>query len=548
MKINNLQRNILIYTFFILSVIALAVFPTSHSKYIKEDDRALVYSANIYNLYAGEFDNRITLIPEKSTKTDAYLEYMFRHSDVANDATRDVYELIVTPSTCEIDLNNVTPISKFNKDTNKFTFNPARDYKGEEYIIVGMTCKIEDMKIDDENLQVKVKIKEQITTNNYTEPSFDYIDLVYNDTLTKYNETVDPVVPSITIPEKKEDGTEEDIYAKFIKWITTYAKSTNYESEIMAYVNAFVTEDNVKDIPFPLLGISSNHDDENLTYTFAITENLVGYARTYTESLHSHPTLMYFTTRDEDTLEFAFDYYLKNYFYKDQEENYQKVLKYANDNGGINEIVNNNKKVLGFKFVDELDELLISNNILNYVDFAVQDNWFNINFADKETMTGNYRTGLSNLSKPLTGQALISAIFNVNNSYIKNNSVDAPSDSDKKSFVDYFAIDDVAKNGYYILLKISSDVELNPDNKFNKVEEQVYTVPVSETDDKFKLSFANTTDELLDITISYTNKQDIEEAISFLDTYFGTTSTVLIPEPVDGIITVEYQITKNIAR
>lgn len=542
MKINNLQRNILIYTFFILSVIALAVFPTSHSKYIKEDDRALVYSADIYNLYAGEFDNRITLIPEKSTKTDAYLEYMFRHSDVAKDATKDVYELIVTPSTCEIDLNNVTPISKFNKDTNKFTFNPARDYKGDEYIIVGMTCKIEDMKIDDENLQVKVKIKEQITTNNYTEPSFDYIDLVYNDTLTKYNETVDPVVPSITIPEKKEDGTEEDIYAKFIKWITTYAKSTNYESEIMAYVNAFVTEDNVKDIPFPLLGISSNHDEENLTYTFAITENLVGYARTYTESLHSHPTLMYFTTRDEDTLEFAFDYYLKNYFYKDEEDNYNKVKNYVVNQGGIKEIVINGKAVPGFKFVDELDELLISNNILSYVDFEIHDNWFDISFGTETTMSSNYSAGLSSLNFAISTATRRKLLLDLYDSYTKNNSKAAPNDEDKKSFTDYFAVADT-ENNYYVLTKISSDVEANPLNAYNRVEFNTYKVP-----NDFKLGFVNTTDELLDITISYTNRQDIEEAISFLDTYFGTTSTVLIPEPVDGVITVEYQITKNIAR
>ena len=70
MKINKLQRNILIYTFFILSTIFFALFPTSNSKYIKENDRALIYSANIYNLYAGEFDNRITLITCEKDKRE----------------------------------------------------------------------------------------------------------------------------------------------------------------------------------------------------------------------------------------------------------------------------------------------------------------------------------------------------------------------------------------------------------------------------------------------------------------------------------------------
>lgn len=544
MKINKLQRNILIYTFFILSVIALAVFPSSNSKYIKEDDKALIYSANIYNLYAGEFDNRITLIPEKSTDTEAYLEYMFRHSNVALDATNDIYELVLEPNTCVIDLENVTHISRFNKDTNKFTFYPNVDYRNEGYIIVGMKCSIEDMKIDEENIQAKVSIKEQIVANGLVEQQFDYIDLVYNDTIENYNNTVDPVLPSITIPEKKEDGTDEDVYAKFIKWITTYAKSTSYESEILSYVNAFVTRENVKNIPFPLLGISSSHDEENLTYTFTIAENLIGYARTYLESMHSHPTLMFFTTRDEDTLEFAFDYYLKNYFYKNDLVNYQKVLDYANARGGIKAIVLEGANIPGFTFVDELDELLIWNNILNYINLEVQGNWVNLDFGPMATMYNTFKTAVDSLDVAISTDAkrVVIGVSPLYYSYTKNNTRDIPNDEDKISFTDYFAVNDT-ENGYYLIFKVSSDVELNPNNKFNKIEVGTYVAPTG-----FNLEFVNTSDEILTIKMSYTNKQDIEEAINYFDTYFNTTSTVEIPEAVDGVISVEYQITKNIAR
>ena len=47
---------------------------------------------------------------------------------------------------------NVTYLSRFDKNTNKFTFYPSIDYRTEGYIIVGMRCNIEDMKIDEKNI------------------------------------------------------------------------------------------------------------------------------------------------------------------------------------------------------------------------------------------------------------------------------------------------------------------------------------------------------------------------------------------------------------
>ena len=159
-------------------------------------------------------------------------------------------------------------------------------------------------------------------------------------------------------------------------------------------------------------------------------------------------------------------------------------------------------------------------------------------------MYNNFKAAINSLDVAISTDAkkVIIGVSPLYYSYTKNNTKDAPNDEDKKSFTDYFAVNDI-ENGYYLIFKMSSDVELNSDNKFNKIEVGTYVAPTD-----FNLEFVNTTEEILTVKMSYTSKQDIEEAINYFDNYFNTTSAVEIPEAVDGVYSVEYQINKVVAK
>lgn len=524
MKLNKKQIKIMLYTIISIFTVALMVYPTTNSRYIKEGD-SLEYSADLYSLYAGYFENSIDIVPSLSTPNEAYFRFMFGHNKATSEVEKDSYQ-IVLPSGCELDHTTTSPYSRFD-GVDKFNYIPSVDYVNDYYTILGMTCNAEQIKNENEDLVVDVPIIEQVTINGVAGVAFKFIDLNFKQSYEEYIKSLNPVSSVIEINKYDEAGKEVDIYEEFMKWIKNYAKLSIYNTDILKYAE-LVTKENVTEIPFPLKGITSSL--ENDIYKFSIEENFIGYVRTHSHHSSTLGTYMYFEYQDKesDLINDTFDYYLATYVFESEEDpNYIKIKEYVSnmtDGVGFRAILNG-EAVPGFKYFEEEGKVLMYSRVLDFAGININDYFTKIEYGSALQMNQKYQESLDVFNKVhdiLSEEAItyLKTYTKLRNSVLTNNdTVGYTGYNDPKiSFTDYHLYYDKVK-GQYIFFRVSSDVQENAETNYNLITFDTYTAS-----ENHKIIFQNKIENdknMLVMQIRDEQVERVEETMEFLKGYFG---------------------------
>ncbi len=552
METKKKQIKTMVITICILFLISISIYPSTNSRYIKEGD-ALEYSADLYSLYAGYFENSIDIVPSLSTPTEAYFRFIFGHNKATSEVEKDSYQIVI-PSGCKLDHTTTSPYSRFD-GVDKFNYIPSVDYVNDYYTILGMTCNVEQIKNENEDLIVNVPIIEQVTINGVVGVPFKFIDLNLKKSYQEYIDTVNPVPSVIEIDKFDKDGKEIDIYEEFMKWIKNYAKLSIYNTDILKYTE-LVTKENVTETPFPLKGISSSF--ENDTYTFSIEENFIGYVRTHSHHSSVLGTYMYFTYQDKesDLINDTFNHYLTAYVYEGEEDpNYIKIKEYISnmtDKVGFKAILNG-EVVPGFKYFEEEGKVLMYSRVLDFAGININDYTTKIEYETALLMNQKYQESLEVFNKihdilSEEGVTYLKTYTKLRNSVLTNNDTKGYTgyNDPKISFTDYHLYYDKVK-GQYIFFRVSSDVQENAETNYNLITFDTYTASESH-----KIVFQNKVENdknMLVMQIRDEQAELVEETMEFLKEYFGVDIEFTTGEK-DGLFiatgTIEKGIISNI--
>lgn len=549
METRKKQIKTMIVTIFALLLISVMVAPETNGRYIKEGD-ALAYRADLYSLYAGYFENSIDVIPSLSTPSDIYFEFLFGHNKATSEVDSDKYQVSI-PEGCTLDLENIRPSTRFD-GVDTFTFIPKLDYVNDYYTIVGMSCPVDAIKDDEDNLKVDVTIVEQATINGVTGTTFKFIDLNYQDTLENYLNTINPVPPVIDIPEIDKDGVEVDIYEEFMKWITNYATLSPYKTDILSYAE-LVTRENILNDPFPLRGITRTLTDG--VYTFVMDDSFIGYARTHSHHTSSLGTYMYFTFEDKesDAINDAFLYYLETYVYDSSEaEEYLKIKDFVlnmTDQVGFKTLLSGGS-IPGFRYFPEDDKVLMYSRVLDFIGININNYFVKINYGTALEMNRSYQeslTAFNTLHDILSNDGLdyVSKSFTrLKNSVFTNNDTENYQGyhDPKISFTDYHVYYDTEK-GHYVFFRVSSDVGENIDTNYNLITFDTYKANADH-----KIVFQNKEEDGKNVLVMQIKDADnarVEETMEFLKEYFGEDITFTTAEK-DGQFIATAKIEKKI--
>lgn len=541
-KLKKVSRvKILVFTLMLFGATILASYPKSYPKYV--DSGSLVYKVNFYSLFKG--DSYITeIIKEDSTDTLAHYRFTFNRNDVVKDNTLDKY-IITLPATCYYAPNGIKASDGGKVLDNTVSYTSTA--KGANNM-VEFYCNI-TFNENDIMSRVTVLLEEKVKT----EDTFLYKRFISPEmTKAQYYELIEYVPDSerpiedfmkLIVPDTETVEKTNELYEN---WINKFAYKYSAdiapleEKTIINYVNNYCDKTNVTNCN--VAGITYEHVDGN--HVFTIDNSFVGYARTYNEKVLFDARILYFTSKDEVLMNKALTYYLSNYY---EVDNKDEILAYITRNGGISALLNNT--IPGIMIVEDTDtfiSLKLSNNILGYLLPVDPEKPFKIpfnletlmekDFFDSGNINRYYGDIVSSSAEDLIKNGPDWEMYY--NSATKNNTSE-----EAKSFKDYFVLYD-PENKYYLLINIYSDVDENPDNKYNVITFTPLRVP----DENFIITF-NNTDTTLDITITYSNKDTVKEVIDYLDVYFNTSTSIdlstLVPDENNNI-TVNYSVDKNI--
>lgn len=544
MKMNKNMRYVIWSIFVFLSIISLHAYPSSHSKYIDRDDEALAYNANLSKLY-NSTPLGIYTTP-RSTYQVAYLSFSIPRNSVVTEKMQDVYEIIV-PSVCT--LNDIT--SSGVRNGNKVTFQSVNT----STIDVTLRCDVNKISATENGKAVfrvpTIEIREQIGEDKldfrYMEGSFV---LTQEEYFRRYPKPDPTVIMTDTKLIMSKDVTDK--YSTFTTWITNYANKYGYSTEVLKYIkNKYPDEASILNMSLTLPGFRATYDETSKQYTYEIRENFVGYARTASSSSRA-PEFMYFSTEDEGELQKAFELYLKNYATEDAM--YQLILDYVKsfDSKGISYVVlpksdGTYQTINGMIYNPETKQLRILNNIKDYA-YLLTGTPIRISFLYYPLMHPVFYDNISTVYGDIVSKTAENALKNNYDIYLSvtKNGYQTLDQSDviiPKSFRDYFIQYDKEFN-YYLLVDVKSLAG-------NADEEQCNYVILDKLlfQDDVKISFNNTSETALEVTVSHTSKDKILEVIIELNKYFGSeikeedlTFTTLD----DNSISVVYTITKEI--
>ena len=440
-----IQKKIILimsYTIFVLSLIYLCNFTTTHSKYKKDVDYAIIYQNQLYALNKGNLN--VIYSENDSTSKEFHAFFTIEPNDIGIDNNNNWYRIEV-PSGCSLSLANHTKNNVISNNSN----NTLLRIKGNTQI--NITCAT-----NNPNIQDGYKYKISATIYEYATGENEFL---YKNGYAMI-ESIPPA--EVEVPDGKiivDNNSEKSAYEQLCEGLKNYiAKKyasrpdlrVSIEPVVLDYVKKY--SNNLFDDGLLGLKIEKNIVDDTTQYIFTIQENLEGY------------------TEDSSTLNYAFRYYLEQYFYPIQNEpenvkNVQIIMDYMYSLIGSqdisNYILNGEPKIPGIDWSNQ--ELLLEEepDLLQLAkDYFNQP--LTISLTDSSEMFSNFENTMRNIRtyNPIYEEMLSDAVIETIlqdekiKTAITKNSTDtsiAP-----ESFSDYFLVYDES-NQHYLAVQISSD-------------------------------------------------------------------------------------------
>lgn len=462
---------VLLFFVGVLVILITSVYPTSHSRFIDENNNALSYETKLYTLYKGTFgDFRFN---EASTYKSLRLSFDLKRNTIAKANEKDVYTIEV-PYGCYISgLKNTSSTST--KNQYELTFGAA-----EQNRTLQMVCNLSVDYSGVKSLNLPVSVYEKIEN----EAMFLYQNNAY---ITSNYYNIRPL-PQI-------EYTETDLQMP----VDSRLKKKVFESWISDYVNAYISRvyptlneedatalfdefydfalqyietvyktdaDYVKLPSTPLKGLQVTFDATANVYHYHIENNFLGYAKT---TIWGDSNSMYFSTTIGKEINEAFDYHLKNAYPNAQD---QAIIKeYVNNYSkgqGIAYIVLPNtdgtfNKISGFDYFYEDDkQLYLDERLIDYA-YSYKNNISRINNAlSKNLRKTTFIVNMRNVYKDKMSEDIYNSLI-ADDSEILTLALDKTQDEFHQTFMIY---DTLKKQSLYI------EVFSNLNDSYNYVKIQ----------------------------------------------------------------------------
>ncbi len=521
----------LLFILLFIGTIVISSLGVTYAYFTKNEKNALVYTGGLYNLY-----NKYNMKLEKAFEKTAELSFTFKPTDALYEGETDEYEIIL-PTTCNF--KNITSTAsptafKQNVKTHtlKYTNSTDRNFVNK----IDISCEV----TANTDINVEVKINLKISTES---TKIRYIHYQYSK---KYSDYVTLVAPKVD--ESKDNVEENNLYSEFKTWITAIAGSTNFEKEINKYVNDKCTDEScLKNNE--LLGLNVEKNKETQKYKFELLDNFIGYARMYYQSTVfkniNEGIKLYFSSESSIEMDKALKDYLKMYVYPNNEKAVTTVYDYIKNNGGIKSVIDNGTMNDGATQILKLESYnndthdsnlqLYRGRVLSIASakegsdlLVLQLNSGDLS-NDTRTMKANFSLGFKKLySADLN--TIVRSRTDIMDSVTRISGI-----GDTTKITDYF----IEKNGNdYLLFKVTTDPVNNP--LVNSIN--LTSLTVGEND---IITFVNDTNQVT-INIESTTEQEVKDAISKLDSYFGKTTTDvnIVKNTETSKYSVQYVITK----
>ncbi len=529
----------MIYTFLILNLISFASFVPSKAKYFNDKKDALSFSAGIYKLYK---ENRIIMGKpnyDLSTLDTAHFIFSFPRNDIGEFDEKDVYE-VVLPKGCKV--SSIASLGVVSGNTVTYASAISNSSR------VAMQCNVDDIIYYDEYGQKYLDFDIVLRENIDEEGEFVYTDLHYRQLYSVYvanlkQKPSEPLLPIFAI-----ENSDTNKYQTFINWMEAYGLQENAKNEVLTYVKSQVIEGNDESIiNVRLPGLTVQYDSASDSYIYTVSDNFIGYATMYTKEV---PSFMFFSTEDEEELQIAFEFYLKEFYLKDYQEPvktqlFELVVAYVKsfDGKGISYMIlpdeaGNYREIPGLVRVTdtgkEVKQILINDTIFDYAYNKLYQQ-VRVSFDSRAAMMNNFLKSLpfvydeEILSKE-TINSLTTAYRSLIFTVVRNNN---DTDPVKQSFSEYFIVEDT-KNGHNVLLNVYSHAGEEVDNQFNYV--------IASKIDYDNFTFTQTNSQF---RVNAKEESMIRDFVQALDVRFGQT-TVLTDDSFTrdayGMLSVLYTI------
>lgn len=372
------------YTLLVIGGVSLTDFAQSHAYFTTNNkDNPLKYQANVVNNY-----EKFKLgLDSDSAKLKNKVPFIFSFdiNDGVSTKYADEYEVNV-PTGCSVTSIVGSGASSENKNSIILPIqdNSTNTTYREGKLTVRMTCNI----TIGENRKFDVSVTEKTKGHTgFTYAEVDKTNLSSNWYDFNYEAYKPYIVDKVDSPYGPVTGTDvKDIYAEFKYWIENYSQqkysglSSDGQTSKSEKIKNYVThseEGIIKDSSdfAKLLASADANGYDNTTifginiksngngsYTFAVEDNLLGYAETYYSYKNADPNdqgfVFHFDTTnkqsskdDKTVINEAFDVYLNNYIYKGQTDYITKVKNYIasqSDDGQISGFVVDGNIIPGF--------------------------------------------------------------------------------------------------------------------------------------------------------------------------------------------------------
>lgn len=519
MKKNSKAIKIALGIIVAINFIWLLKLPITYSKFSDENDNALVYNTQLYNMY---FEYTMELSEASETKATFLLKFI-KNRATADSTDTDKYDIII-PDKCEfsnkdIDTSGtVSAIDENNPHSRTITFNKDADKNHINRIFI--TCSVEK----NSKLDFNVKINETIGKEKFT-----YVKYSYNQSYQDYLDEMSKIDSIITTPADKLT------YDTLLNWIKEYSKTAGYYDQLLQYVQSvFKTVDDIKnENKFNSLpGFSIELDSNKTEYTFKALDNFVGYARTYAimSSSSNNSNDLYFSTKAKLELNKAFTNYLNWYIYPNNSEAVNLVNEYISSKGGIYSILYDGNSALGITLYN--GGIRINRNLLLSMAASYKENSPQIIYTTTTDMKNIFADEIKYFYSTIPSSIQGGIYRMVIDSITKNSTDQTP----VQAFKDYF----IYKSGntsYFV--KVESG--RSGYNTFSITQLSI-DIPSDMT-----ITSSNTTDNKFTINIKHTTRDSVMNVATKFGEYFGNpindTNLKVISDTTNEYI-VEYTITK----